>query len=96
MVGRVLLFAVALTVGAIVDDACAQAPPVPATKANGLIAPQIAVEKREMRRQQRAANKAARGAIRKKRVQCFDEAKKRSLTGQKQIEFVQACTDKRD
>ena len=45
-------------------------------------------------KQLRAAKKAERVVIRKKRAQCFDEAKKNKLTGQPQIEFIRTCTAK--
>ncbi len=68
--------------------------PAPAAQGNPAAAPAAPLSKREMRQQQRAAKKAERVAIRKRRADCYDQAQKQKLKGQPQVDFVRSCTAK--
>lgn len=57
-------------------------------------APAAPISKREIRKQRRAAKKVERTAIRKRRVECYDQAQKQRLNGQPLVDFVRSCTAK--
>ena len=89
-----VLAAAAFVFGCFVVSADAQTSPttVRDQKAVAAPAPPTAAAKREERKQLRAARKAQRSTIRQKRAQCFDQGKKKSLTGQPLIDFIRTCT----
>ena len=94
MAPRILLTAGLIAIGYFIADAHAQTPSSPGTapqETSPSPAPAAAPAKRQTKKQMRAAKKAERIAIRKKRVQCYDQAKKQSLAGQDLTRFVQTC-----
>lgn len=86
MASRVLPMACLIAFGCFITDARAQTPPSGATSATQGAA------KAETKQQIQAAKKAERVTIRKKRAQCYDQAKKQSLTGQQLVSFLESCT----
>jgi hypothetical protein len=97
MVPRILLTTCLIAIGYFIADARAQTPSSPGTSPQATTpapAPPSDAGKRETRKQTRAAKKAERIAIRKKRAECYDQAKKQSLAGQELIVFVETCNKK--
>src|SRR5258706_16054897 len=85
MASRVLLIACLVGLGLFMTDARAQTPPP------GAASTTQAPAKAETKQQIRAAKKAERVATRKKRAQCYDQAKKQSLAGQQLVSFLESC-----
>ena len=88
MAPRVLLFACLIAVGYFIADARAQTPASPGAAPN---ATTPAATKADTKKEISAAKKAERTAIRKKRAECYDQAKKQSLTGQQLVSFLETC-----
>jgi len=93
---RILLTTCLIAIGYLVADAGAQTPSSPGAvpQVTPAPAPSSGAAKRETRKQMRVAKKAERTAIRKKRAQCYDQAKKQSLAGQELLSFVETCNRK--
>lgn len=94
---RVLLFAGLVAASYFIPDARAQTstPPGAAPAATTPSpAPSSSATKQEARKQVRAAKKAERITIRKKRAECYDQAKKQSVTGQALPAFLETCRKK--
>lgn len=86
MIARVLLLACLMTFGYSVADAQSQAPSPGTNAATSNTA--------QTKQQIKAAKKAERIAIRKKRAQCYDQAKKEKKTGPELVSFLDACNKK--
>ena len=94
---RVLLVAGVIAASCFIPDSRAQTSTssgAAQTATTPNAAPTSSAEKREARKQVRAAKKAERIAIRKKRAECYDQAKKQSVTGQALPAFLEACRKK--
>ena len=84
MAMRVLLVAALLTVGNFVASAQAQTVP---SETSAKTSTAATPSKKEIR----AAKKAERIAIRKKRAECYDKAKKESVPDKDLARFLNAC-----
>lgn len=94
---RVLLVAGLVAASCFIADGRAQTSPSPGAAPAATTpspAPSSNAAKREARKQVRAAKKAERIAIRKKRAECYDQAKKQSVTGQALPSFLETCRKK--
>lgn len=96
MTPRVIAAALCIMVGSSIALAQTPAPSTPPASADTKVTPAkpSSAEKREATAQRRAAKKAERIAVRKKRVECYDQAKKQSLTGNELTGFVSTCIRK--
>ena len=97
MAPRVLLVMYLIAVVSFVADARAQSSPSSGTTQSAATpssAPASKAATLEAKQQARAAKKAERIAIRKKRAQCYDEAKTQKLGGQDLVRYLETCNKK--
>lgn len=88
MTPRILLLALFITTGYLTASAQAQGPGATTSTAE----PKTSTG--QTKEQIRGAKKAERVAIRKKRAQCYDQAKKEKKTGPELASFLEACNKK--
>jgi hypothetical protein len=94
MASRILFFACLIAAGNFIVDAHAQAP-LPETGAAASTTAQSSKPSTGQTKQQiSAAKKAERVAIRKKRAQCYDQAKKETVPSKDLARYLDDCRKK--
>jgi hypothetical protein len=91
MASRILFFACLIAAGYFIGDAHAQTP-LPETGAGASTTAQSSMG--QTKQQISAAKKAERVAVRKKRAQCYDQAKKESVPSKDLARYLDDCRKK--